>query len=327
MSMAEFDLIKKYFCPENNRQDVILAAGDDCAIVDFSQNNQPNCHAVAITTDTLISGTHFPVDTSAEDIACKVLAVNLSDLAAMGADPAWVCLSLTLPEVDHHWLEAFSNQFKQILAAMNIALIGGDTTRGPLSITLQAMGFLSTGRSMQRSQAKVGDKIFVTGTLGDAAVGLYCVQNKIQDESLAACVLKLNRPQARNQFALSLVQHCDCAIDISDGLLADLGHILSASDKGAHLNLADMPVSNAVRYYFNQYGNNQIDWSMILSHGDDYELCFTVAQEEVTNAVALAETQQVKLSCIGEITEQKQLRCFDEKNKIIDFPVSGYLHF
>jgi len=322
MATSEFDIIKKYFSPSNNRSDVVLNGGDDCAIVTPPKNSQ-----LAVTTDTLVSGVHFPPETSACDIAYKSLAVNFSDLAAMGATPAWVSLAITLPEVDAQWLDEFSKQFKTILDEMNVALIGGDTTNGPLSITINAIGFLQDGKSMQRSAAKVGDKVFVTGSLGDAAVGLRCVQNKVNDDALSDCITRLNRPEARNEFAQSLLDFCDCAIDVSDGLLADLGHVLSASHCGARLDLSKIHLSDALQHYFKCYCENKIDWSLIVAHGDDYELCFTVAETDVSRVYELADKQGLRVSCIGEITKNKALVCMDERGQEVDGFAEGYLHF
>lgn len=320
MTPSEFDIIRTYFSPQNQRNDVLLAGGDDCAIVSADS-------PLAITTDTLVSGVHFPENTAPQDIASKALAVNLSDLAAMGADPAWLSLALTLPEVNTDWLSAFSTEFNRQLADYGLSLIGGDTTRGPLSITVQAMGLLPAGKAMKRSNAKPGDSLFVTGTLGDAAVGLNCIIDGITDNALSPCVEQLNRPQPRNRFATALRDYCNCAIDISDGLLADLGHILDASDCGAVINRAAIPVSDSVRYYFERYNNNVIDWAMVLSHGDDYELCFTLPENHVASVTALALEYQLQITCIGHITDGRTLVCLDENQQTVSLPVSGYRHF
>jgi thiamine-monophosphate kinase len=216
MSNSEFDIIKKYFTFEVLRNDVVLAGGDDCAIVSLPENKQ-----LLITTDTLISGVHFPENTSAEDLAYKAIMVNLSDLAAMGATPAWLTLAISLPDIDERWLQAFSNQFYSVLSKFNISLIGGDTTKGGLSITIQAMGFCDKDKILRRDKAEAGDKVFVTGELGDASIGLQAILNNLNDEKLLPCIQRLNRPEARVKFAEELVLYSKCAIDISDGLVAD----------------------------------------------------------------------------------------------------------
>ena len=322
MSNTEFDIIKKYFTFDHNRADVNFSIGDDCASVSVPQGKQ-----LLITADTLISGVHFPENTAAEDIAYKAVMVNLSDLAAMGATPAWLTLAITLPEINENWLRAFSNQLKTILTEYNIGLIGGDTTRGSLSITIQAMGFCDTDKVLRRNQAAVADKIYVTGDIGDAAIGLKIITNNICDEALSPCVKKLNRPEARIKFAEELVSYSKCAIDVSDGLVADLAHILDASQCGARINLSDIRLSSSAIYYFSQYQNNVIDWPMMLTQGDDYELCFTASDDNVAAVKNLAEKHQLKISCIGEITESCELVFIDPNGKIVNFRDNGFKHF
>jgi len=322
MKNSEFDVIKKYFSFSSSRDDVVVASGDDCAAVSV-----PSGKELIITTDTLISGVHFPVDTSPEDIAFKSLMVNLSDLAAMGATPAWLTLAITLPDVDEQWLSAFSQQFSSVLADFNICLIGGDTTRGNLSITIQAMGLCAQEKLLRRDGARVGDKIYVTGDLGDAAIGLHVVLDRIDDEKLSCCVDRLNRPEARVRFAEALSRYSRCAIDISDGLAADLGHILSVSDCGAAIKLSDIPLSSAARYYFDHYHKSLIDWSMVLTQGDDYELCFTVDREDEKAVKQLADDHQLKISCVGEMTASKTLEFFTAENELINFSNTGFKHF
>jgi thiamine-monophosphate kinase len=322
MNNSEFDVIKKYFSFSSSRDDVVISSGDDCAAVSV-----PAGKKLIITTDTLISGVHFPVATSPDDIAFKSLMVNLSDLAAMGATPAWLTLAITLPDVDDRWLSAFSQQFSSVLTEFNISLIGGDTTRGALSITIQAMGFCAQEKLLRRDKAKAGDKIFVTGDIGDAAIGLRAVLDRIDDEELLTCVDRLNRPEVRIRFAEVLSRYSRCAIDISDGLAADLGHILSASNCGADIKLSDIPLSSAARYYFDHYHKSQIDWSMVLTQGDDYELCFTVDSEDELAVKRLAEKYQLKISCIGNITDSKKLKFFTDENELISFPSTGFKHF
>jgi thiamine-monophosphate kinase len=322
MNHSEFDVIKKYFTFSESRDDVLLAGGDDCAIVSVAENKQ-----LVVTTDTLVSGVHFPETTSPEDIAYKTLMVNLSDLAAMGATPAWITLAITLTEINEQWLSSFSKQFSSLLTRFNVSLIGGDTTKGPLSITVQAMGFVDVNKSLKRSNAAVGDKIFVTGYLGDAAIGLVAMLQNINDKELISCIEKLNRPEARVDFAKELVDLCLCAIDISDGLLADLGHILEASQCGASINLVDVPVSSSAKYYFKKYHQNTLDWQMIVSKGDDYELCFTVNPINENKIYSLAKKHQIKVSCIGEINDTSRLTCRDENNEELNFLSEGFNHF
>jgi thiamine-monophosphate kinase len=322
MNNSEFDLIKKYFTFPVTRDDVLIAGGDDCASVSVPAGKQ-----LLITTDTLIAGVHFPEKTSPEDIAYKAVMVNLSDLAAMGATPSWITLAISLPEVDHSWLAAFSQQLYLVLSKFNICLIGGDTTRGPLSITIQAMGLCDQDRILRRDQARPGDKIYVTGELGDAVVGLHAVLNELVDTALLPCIHRLNRPEARVSFAEQLTDYSVCAIDVSDGLIADLGHVLEASQCGARVDLSKVPLSLSVQHYFRNYHNNKIDWSMVLTQGDDYELCFTLDEKYQAAVIALADRHQLRLSCIGEITGSGELLCFDETQQAFHFSETGFQHF
>ena len=322
MNNSEFDIIKKYFTFADSRDDVLLAGGDDCASVVVPADKQ-----LLITVDTLISGVHFPLDTCPQDIAHKAVMVNLSDLAAMGAVPAWLTLAITLPETDENWLQSFSNSIGELLHRYNIALIGGDTTKGNLSITIQAMGLADHDRVMRRNAAKAGDKIYVTGTIGDAGIGLRACLDSLDDDRLSTCVNRLNRPEARIEFSQALAAFSACAIDISDGLLADLGHILKASDCGARIRLPAVPVSQAAKYYFEQYHQGMFDWSMLLTQGDDYELCFTVDQQHEAAVKELAEAHRLSISCIGEITARQGLLCVDEKDETVKFSESGFKHF
>ena len=319
---SEFDIIKKYFTFSDSREDVLIAGGDDCASVSVPENKQ-----LLVTTDTLISGVHFPVQTSPQDIAYKAIMINLSDLAAMGATPAWITLAISLPEIDEDWLDKFSRSLSDVLERFNVSLIGGDTTRGALSITVQAMGLCDKDKILRRDQAKAGDKIFITGELGDAAIGLKALSDSIEDERLLPCINKLNRPEARVKFAQALTSYSACAIDVSDGLVADLGHIVNASQCGARVFLSRIPLSSASRYYFDEYNDGMLDWSMLLTQGDDYELCFTMNTQNQAAVKQLAEKHQLRVSCIGEVTELYELSFLDEDNKEVSFLSPGYDHF
>ena len=239
--MGEFDLIKRYFSRKSLQNGVSLSVGDDCAITSI-----PSGYQLAITTDTLVEGTHFLPSISPADLAYKSVAVNLSDLAAMGATPTWMSLALTLPEIKEAWLAEFSQSLFAILDRYGVSLIGGDTTKGPLSITLTAQGFLPKNQGLFRHQAKVGDWIFVSGFLGDSAAGLdLLLQNrKIENESDRYFIQRHLHPTPRVELGLALRSFSCCALDISDGLLADLEHILERSQVGAEIYLENLPLSH-----------------------------------------------------------------------------------
>ncbi|MCW8955703.1 MAG: thiamine-phosphate kinase [Gammaproteobacteria bacterium] len=316
--MSEFDLITHYFKHLSaQRPDVVLGIGDDCALLEVPSGMQ-----LAMSTDTLNAGVHFPENTHPVDIGYKSLAVNLSDLAAMGAKPAWVSLNLSLPDYDTDWLDGFCQGFAELSRQYAIQLVGGDTTRGPLSISVQVYGFVEPGRAMRRDAAKVGDQIYVTGTLGDAGLGLKQCLGSLEDVP-GYCLERLNRPQPRVDLGLMLAPYSRCAIDISDGLIADLGHILEQSHCGARIELERIPLSAPLAGY---YGDEK-DWPLILTSGDDYELCFTVAKQLQGPMLAMLNQQDVAVTRIGEITEAEGLLCVDQQGQQLSFEHSGYNHF
>lgn len=320
---TEFKLIDQYFSYDVERDDVTLGVGDDCALL-----SPPLGKQLAVTVDTLVCGVHFPVNTSAEDIAYKSLAVSLSDLAAMGAEPAWATLAITLPDSNEQWLEKFSTSFKETLNAYGLQLIGGDTTQGPLTVTVQLTGFVDAGKAMRRDAAKPGDRIYVTGTLGDAALGLKLLDMEDLPEPAIknACVNKLNRPVPRVVFAQKAVEHCACAIDISDGLMADLGHILEASGCGARIDFDQLPASKEFQKCAAQL--KHLDYQqMLLAGGDDYELCMAAPAENEPALFALAESMRVPITRIGEVNLSGQLSVINSQGEPIKLLHSGYEHF
>ena len=321
MATGEFNLINTYFLSSSNRKDVVLGIGDDCAIVSVPEDRQ-----LAMTTDTLIDGVHFPSGTSPEDIACKAIAVNLSDLAAMGAEPAWLTLALSLPRLDESWIKSFSDSFRTTAEKYHVQLIGGDTTQGPLSITVQAMGLVEPDNIMRRDGARTGDLIYVSGTLGDAAAGLRILQQgQAVDTNQAWLANRLNRPQARVELGLKASSYCKCAIDISDGLAADLGHVLEASNCGATVNIDSIPLSHQlVEYSINR---NEVDWDMVLSGGDDYELCLVVNPEHEDKLMQTASEISLALTRIGVIEQHTTLNIVDNKGTKYLPDRGGYEHF
>lgn len=319
MTLSEFDLIQRYFQADTTRSDVAVGIGDDCAVL-----RVPAGHELAVSIDTLVQGVHFFSDIDPYSLGHKALAVSLSDLAAMGATPAWVTLALTLPHSDPDWLKAFSEGFVALACAHQVDLVGGDTTRGPLTLSTQAHGFIEQGRGMRRSGARVGDLIYVTGTLGDAGLALRAKQGLYQNTQDASKLMqRLERPLPRVSEGRALARLATAAIDISDGLAADLGHILKASQVGATVDIDRIPLSHAVRAYGDETG----DWLLALSAGDDYELCVVVSEERQREVEKLAASFQCGLTRIGIIEQESGLRCRGADGRLLELGVCGFDHF
>jgi thiamine-monophosphate kinase len=322
MACGEFSLIARYFDRvRSSRLDVETGIGDDCALL-----NIPDKQTLAISTDTLVAGNHFLTDIDPADLAYKALAVNLSDLAAMGADPAWLTLAITLPEVDEPWLEAFSDSLFDLLNYYGMQLIGGDTTRGPLSMTLGIHGFVPAGRALKRAGAKPGDWIYVTGTPGDSAAGLAILQNRLQvaDATDREYLLKRHlRPTPRILQGQALRDLASAAIDLSDGLISDLGHIVKASACGARVDLDALPWSDAMTRHVEP--EQALRWA--LSGGEDYELCFTVPELN-RGALEVAMGQLgVAFTCIGQMSADVEGVHFMRNGTPVTFDWKGYDHF
>ncbi len=322
MPLGEFDLIQQFFTRNQVQPGLVVGIGDDAAVVEIPPDRQ-----LVVTADTLVAGVHFPEQASPEDIGYKSLAVNLSDLGAMGAIPRWYTLSLTLPAANDAWLSAFSAGLQQLETEEAVVLIGGDTTRGPLSISIQAMGLVRRGAAVRRSGASAGDDVYVTGTLGDAALGLQSVLGKAPESllpgsALAGCIGRLNRPQPRTTAGYSLAPFVTAMIDCSDGFTADLGHILSASGCGAEVMLGSLPLSSAVRCWVELQG-----WQLPLSGGDDYELIFTADpdQREVINGIA--ENLHCAITPVGKIVPGAGLKLIERDGAVVESATVGYTHF
>jgi thiamine-monophosphate kinase len=318
--MKEFELIRRYFTEQVvKRKDVHLGIGDDCALV-----TPPERQHIAITTDTLVAGVHFPLNTSARAIGHKSVAVNLSDLAAMGAEPSWVSLAITLPEIDETWIDEFCAGVFDLCEFYNVQLIGGDTTQGPLSITITAQGLIPYGKHISRTGAKAGDWLYVTGELGGAALALQYIQGKVKvDKKYRADIQKrLDFPKARVLAGQALREYATSAIDLSDGIASDLEHICKASGVGANIVLNDLPLSKAL--------SDTVDmntaYNIALEGGDDYELLFSVAEEnKVGMETALANTGN-KITCIGQLNGSGKITT-TLNNKPVDIHVQSFQHF
>ena len=322
--VGEFELIADYFAPLGTcsrlatADRIPLGIGDDAALLNGATGKQ-----LAISVDTLVAGVHFPKDGPARLIAHKALRSNLSDLAAMGATPLAYTLALTLPAADTQWLAEFSQGLREIADEFPIALIGGDTTRGSqLVITVQVFGELPAGNALLRSGAQVGDTIFVTGTLGDARAALDILHLPANELDEAQCYLmdRYYKPTPRIEFAQALRGIATAAIDVSDGLAADIGHILNASDVGAELQLAALPLSGAIpsaaapRY--------------ALTGGDDYEVCFTAPTAQIGRIQEIAASHSTPVTAIGKITAQRGLVVLGEDGGPVSLGgAGGYTHF
>jgi len=321
VSITEFGLIEKYFYrPTNGRKDVSTGIGDDCALTDVPHGQQ-----LATTVDTLVNGIHFLPSTLPEDLAWKSIAVNLSDLAAMGAEPAWMTLALTIPETDEQWLKVFNESFFECADYYGIQLIGGDTTRGPLTVTIQAMGFVPPGTAPLRSGANPGDAIYVTGTIGDAGLGLAISTGRHKpdsQENAQKLIERYLRPTPRVAVGLAIRNIASAAIDLSDGLAGDLPHILDASDVGAAIDLESLPLSDALKTEceFDQ----AIEYA--LCSGDDYELCFTVPEDNIDKLEKALKSTSCYYRSIGRITGGKGIRYMHRGSKR-ELEFGGYTHF
>ena len=280
---------------------------------------------LAISVDTLVAGTHFFPDTDPRKLGWKTLAVNISDLAAMGAQPRWATLALSLPQADEHWLAAFADGFFKCAQQYSVELIGGDTTRGPLSMSVTILGEVPKNKALRRDAARVGDDIWVSGTLGGAALGLAALQGKVKlDETdLAHCLRALETPQPRVMLGLALRGTAHAAIDISDGLLADLGHILERSNLGAAIRFDALPTHSALASRLTERWGHDC----LLAGGDDYELCFTASAERQEDIAALAAQFGIALTCIGQITATPGLCLLDTGGVPINTDSKGYDHF
>ena len=310
MPLSEFSLIQRFFTQQRiNNSSTLLGIGDDCALLSI-----PEGFELAVTTDTMVENIHFFAGANPYLLGHKLLAVNLSDLAAMGALPVSVMLALTLPKVDEAWLTAFTQGFLALAERYSVDLIGGDTTSGPLTLTVQAMGLVPRGRALRRSAARSGDFIYMTGCLGDAGLGLKIEQGYVCADSEAA-LTRFHQPDPQIVAGQALVGIVNACIDLSDGLAGDLGHILEQSRVGARIDWDALPLSDAVRAYIDDTG----DWFMPLTAGDDYELCFTVSPEQV-ELLTIAATK------IGIIESEPGLR-LNKSGTIQLIEVKGFEHF
>ncbi|NVJ67350.1 MAG: thiamine-phosphate kinase [Gammaproteobacteria bacterium] len=293
--MAEFQIIKNYFDFEQKLSNsIVKSIGDDCAILDIPKNKQ-----LVTSTDTLVAGVHFFDDVSSQDLAYKALAVNVSDLLAMGAKPLAFTLAITLPEINHDWLRTFSESLQQAANDFSINLVGGDTTQGPFSISITVMGLVKKGKAILRNGAKLGDDIWVTGSLGSARSALKLHGKSNLNYSEKVLWQALIKPEIPTKFSRKLAKFATSAIDISDGLLADLGHIMVQSQLGAQLIVEALPLQKSLIDTVGIESARQL----ALAGGDDYQLCFTANRKHRQRVLKHANKTSTQVTRIGKIIE------------------------
>jgi thiamine-monophosphate kinase len=321
---AEFNLIERIRQrTDQPRDDVRLGIGDDAAVLAVPEGQE-----LVVAIDTMVEGVHFPPGTAPADLGWKALAVNLSDLAAMGATPAWALLALTLPAADPNFVEAFADGFAQLAQPHRLALVGGDTTSGPLTISVVVHGFLPPDKALLRAGARAGDAVLVTGTLGDAAAGLHALSNLLREHdprrSLQTYLIeRLNRPTPRVTAGAALRELAHACIDISDGLVADLGHICASSGVGAEIDAALLPFSPALITLYDDASALQF----ALGGGDDYELCFTVPMSRLADVQSDLSRIGCGVTRIGRIVEGRDVRVRGADGDWIETGHAGWEHF
>ncbi len=315
---TEFELIERYF--SRSAGDARLGVGDDAAVVAPAPG-----HDLVVTTDTIVSGVHFLRDAEPRSLGNKALAVNLSDLAAMGARPRWALLALTLPKADDEWLSAFAEGFHDLARRHEVALIGGDTTRGPLAITVTAFGEIASGSALRRDAAQVDDELWVSGQIGSAALALRHIRGEVRlkGKGLEACMARLETPVPRVELGKALVGVASSAIDVSDGLVADAGHVCACSAVGMEISYADVPSISEVTHL----KGDQVIREALLAGGDDYELLFTVPAGEARQMDAISARLGLALTRIGRVVAGAGVRVLDESGESIAVDIGGYEHF
>ncbi len=316
--MSEFSLIQKYFTRAT--PSAVLGVGDDAALVRVSAGME-----LAISTDMLVSGTHFFPDADPFKLGRKALAVNISDMAAMGAQPRWATLAIALPAEDEAWLERFSAGFFALADEYQVELIGGDTTHGPLNLSVTIMGEVPPGKALRRDGAQADDEIWVSGTLGDAALALAHMQGrlKLDEACFTAIAPALHSPLPRVGLGIALRDIAHSAIDISDGFLADMGHILERSGMAAEIRFDKLPVST----YLRQYVAQDLGKQCVLAGGDVYELCFTASAENHAQIENLSAWLDLPLSCIGNIVAGSGCKVLAADGSVMTIKETGYDHF
>lgn len=316
MSLGEFDIIARYFAQHGARGDVLVGIGDDAAVLEVTPDRK-----LVVAMDTIVEGVHFPAATAAADIGYRALAVNLSDLAAMGAQPAWMTLSLSLPRAEETWLAGFAQGLFELADAHDVALVGGDTVHGPLVVTVQIAGWVEADRWLTRSGASAGDLLFVSGVPGEAAAGLAAIQRQLPANAFTMQLRqRFLRPEPRIALGRSLRDIASAAMDVSDGLLTDLDKLCAASGCGARIDIDALPPSPAMQQLFDE--SACVDYA--LAGGDDYEIMFTVAPAQVQKFYGLSLLPHC--TQIGVMTGSGAVECM-RNGQPYSVRRRGYDHF
>jgi thiamine-monophosphate kinase len=316
--IGEFEIIERYFTRETTDADVVLGVGDDAAVLAVDGH-------VAVTVDTLVAGVHFPDGIAPDLLGHRLMAVNLSDLAAMGASPRWCTLALVLPSADEVWLDGFSRGLFELAERYGVTLVGGNLSRGPLTLTLQLMGTLERASMLTRSGGHVGDDIYVTGTLGDSSAGITLINERTaaaHGSAAAALTERFYRPVPRVGAGVALGPLATAAIDVSDGLLADLGHLCNASGCGAAIDVERVPLSGELLSLFPP----QEALGHALGGGDDYELCFTAPPSRADEVEAALEVVGTPVRRIGQLVAGQGVVCRRDGEPFTP-AARGYRHF
>jgi thiamine-monophosphate kinase len=313
--LGEFELIDRWFRRPAGREDVRLGVGDDAALLDV-----PAGATLVATTDTLVEGVHFLTDAPADSVGHQALAVNLSDLAAMGAEPAWVLLSLSLPEVDEAWVAAFAAGFQTLASRTGVALVGVDTVRGPLVVTVTALGYVERAQALTRSGARPGDRLYVSGFLGEASAGLELLRRDATSRPDDPCVRRHRYAEPRIELGRALRSHATAAMDVSDGLLGDLAKLCTASRVGAQVELEHLPLSAALLARCPREAAER----HALNGGDDYELLFTLPPDR--EPATFLSAGRVRVTRIGTIVAGSGVTCL-RSGTPVECAVHGHDHF
>ncbi len=321
MALSEFEIIKRYFT--HRARNAVLGVGDDAALVRPRRGIE-----LAVSVDMLVAGRHFSHDADPERLGHKALAVNLSDMAAMGASPRWATLAIALPEADARWIGSFMRGFMRLARRHGVDLVGGDTTRGPLNISVQIIGEVPAGMALRRDRARAGDDVWVSGTLGDAALALSAGKRRLTLSRRERARLddRLQAPVPRIALGKALRGIARSGIDVSDGLVADLGHICERSRVAATVRFDAIPVSAAMRRNLGHPAAR----AALLSGGDDYELVFTAGRAQREAIARLSRRLRLKLTCIGKITRRRGARLvtvLDAAGRPLALSRTGYKHF